>query len=83
MSMLLERGAKVDESPTGSPSALCMAVYRGDAETAETLLRYSADVNLKPLGGHSPLFSAASNGDTRLMLMLRRHTPYPSTLDAP
>ena len=64
--------AKVDDPPFEVPSALYMAVYRGDAEAVKVLLRHGADMNKKS-GGQTALSCARLNGNEDVLKVLSQY----------
>lgn len=73
VTLLLDRGAKVDASAKGGDTALIEAAGTGDVSTTPLLLDRGADVNAVDSSGLTPLLSAAWRCRPEVVrLLLRR-----------
>ncbi len=72
ISLLIERGARVDDADDQGRTALYLAVNKSHAKAAMYLLEHGADPNLGPEGS-SPLTVAVSKTHTDLVKALLRH----------
>ncbi len=70
ISMLLERGAKVNLPSLGDVTPLMSAAAAGRADIVQLLLEYGADPSMKDMLGLTPLLHAAKTGNLDTILVL-------------
>lgn len=62
VSLLLDKGAKVDYKSAGGDTALCAAVKRGHANVVQLLVDYKADITISCSEGKLPYYIAKKLG---------------------
>lgn len=70
VSLLLAKGAAVNEVSTGGYTPLHLAALHGYTNIADTLLKKGAEVNARDTDGKTPLELAASQGKTATITLL-------------
>lgn len=70
LEFLLEKGADVNLTDSGSASALLVAVYKGHLEVAILLVEKGAALDQADNGGLTPLMKATANGHLEMVALL-------------
>lgn len=70
--MLLNGGAKVNETKESGQTALWFAAQQGQFEAAKVLIENGADLNIKASDGTTPAMIAEANGYRELAEHLKK-----------